>query len=362
MAIVLALACAAAWSGIAAAARQSRTKAPVPPSSGIKIPGSLVKLLGQRIMVAMQGTEPDAQLLNGVRAGNIGAVILYDPNFVTIAQLTSVDQQLQQAAKAGGNPPLLIAIDQEGGGVKRLPGPPTLSPGQMAATHKPSVARAQGIATGRYLKKIGINLNIAPIVDVPTSPASFMYQENRTFSFSAKTVTRFGTAFALGQQSTGIASAAGLFPGLGAATQQTDADYGQKVYMTAAQRSAALEPYEMMIPAGLDAVMVANAIYPQYSPGDRLADLSAPVMLGLLRDQLGFNGVIITDAMIRTGLNPVTSGVLATEAGADIILYNTDAGGVIQALEAAYNSHQLTRADAVSSYERIVALKRRIVG
>jgi beta-N-acetylhexosaminidase len=86
---------------------------------------------------------------------------------------------------------LLIAIDQDGGGVKRLPGPPTLSPAQMVDTGDVSVARQQGIATGRYLRGFGINFNIAPIVDVPTSTSSFLYQENRTSSFNASTVAGF---------------------------------------------------------------------------------------------------------------------------------------------------------------------------
>jgi beta-N-acetylhexosaminidase len=332
------------------------------PTQSIRIPKSLVKLLGQRIMVTMAGTTPDALMLDGVRAGKAGAVIIYGSNIVSRGQLTAAIESLQQAAKEGGNPPLLIAIDQEGGGVKRLPGPPSLSPSQMVETGSVSVARAQGIATGRYLRGFGINLNIAPIVDVPTSTSSFLYEENRTFSFNANSVARYATAFALGQQSQRVASAAGLFPGLGSATVDTDTEPDEELYPTAAQRSAALKPYEMLIPRGLDAVMVGNAVFPAYDPKRRIADLSEPVMGGLLRDKLKFKGVVITDAMVRTGMNPVTSGVLAAEAGADIILYNTEGSGVLPALESAFESGRLSRADAVGSYERIVALKQQLTG
>jgi beta-N-acetylhexosaminidase len=332
---------------------------PTPP---IAVPKSLVKLLGQRIMVTMAGTAPDATLLNGIRVGHVGAVIIYGSNIVSGSQLTSAIGSLQHAAKAGGNPPLLIAIDQEGGGVKRLPGPPSLSPSQMVSTGEVSVARQQGIATGRYLRRFGINLNIAPIVDVPTSTSSFLYAENRTFSFNANSTARYGTAFALGQQSQRVASAAGLFPGLGSATTDTDLEPDEKLYPTAAQRTAALKPYEMLIPRGLDAIMVGNAAFPAYDPKGRIADLSGPVIRGLLRDKLKFQGVVITDAIVRTGMNPVTSGVLAAEAGADILLYNTDASGVLPALKSAFRSGRLGRANAVSSYERIVALKERITG
>jgi beta-N-acetylhexosaminidase len=311
-------------------------------------------------MVSMPGTAAAPSLLASVRRGDIGAVILYAPNFASTHQLQSLTGALQAAARAGGNPPLLIAIDQEGGAVKRLPGPPTRSPAQMVATGRVSVASEQGLATGGYLRQMGINLNIAPIVDVPTSRSSFMYQEGRTFSFNATTVATYGTAFAMGQQSAGVGAAAGLFPGLGAAKVDTDLDPHEKVYLNAAQRAAALKPYEMLIPRGLDAIMVANAVYPAYDPEGRVADLSGSVMGRLLRDKLRFNGVIITDAMVRTGLNPVTAGVVAAEAGADILTYGISFAGVLQALESAYRSGHLSRANAVSSFERIVALKRRI--
>ncbi len=232
----------------------------------------------------------------------------------------------------------------------------------MVQTGKVSVATRQGIATGRYLRGFGINFNIAPIVDVPTSASSFLYREDRTFSFNANEVARYGTAFALGQQSQGVAAAAGLFPGLGSATVDTDTQPDERLYPTAVQRAAALKPYEMLIPRGLEAVMVGNAVFPAYDPKGRIADLSGPVIGGLLRDKLKFKGVVITDAMVRTGMNPVASGVLAAEAGADIILYNTDASGVLAALESAFGSGRLSRTNAVASYERIVALKERLAG
>jgi beta-N-acetylhexosaminidase len=335
---------------------------PASPTQPIKVPKSLVKLLGQRLMVTMYGPTPDATLLDELRLGDAGGVILYGPNIASSSQLTSTIRSLQQAAKEGGNPPLLIAIDQEGGGVKRLPGPPTLSPSQMVATGKVAVAGQQGISTGKYLRGFGINFNIAPVVDVPTSTSSFLYEENRTFSFNANTVARYATAFALGQQSQGIASAAGLFPGLGSAAVDTDDQPDERLYPTTAQRTAALKPYEMLIPRGLDAIMVGDAAFPAYDRTDTIADLSGPVIRGLLRDKLKFHGVVITDAMVRTGLSPVTSGVLAAEASADIILAGYNGAETLGALESAYRSGRLGRSNAVSSYQRIVALKTRISG
>jgi beta-N-acetylhexosaminidase len=355
---------AALFVAACAVASHATVSGPLPagPTQPIKIPKSLGKLLGQRLMVTMNGPIPAATVLEEVRRGIAGGVILYGPNIVSGSQLTSTIDSLQLAAKEGGNPPLLIAIDQEGGGVKRLPGPPTLSPSQMVDTGKVSVATQQGIATGKYLRGFGINFNIAPVVDVPTSTSSFLYQENRTFSFNANDVARYATAFALGQQSQRVASAAGLFPGLGSATVDTDSEPDERLYPTTAQRTAALKPYEMLIPRGVDAIMVGNAVFPAYDPKGRVADLSGPVIRGLLRHKLEFQGVVVTDAMVRTGLSPVTSGVLAAEASADIILCNSYAVETLDALEAAYGSGRLGRSNAISSYERIVALKERIAG
>jgi beta-N-acetylhexosaminidase len=364
-ALALQFASAGSWGSYAWAAGTTGSRAGTPAaaialSGPIEVPNSLVKLLGQRIMVSMRGKTPAPGLLQAIRAGQVGSVIIYKANIASLGQLRSLTRTLQSAAQRGGNPPLLIAIDQEGGGVKRLPGPPTLSPAQMAGTGRVTVARQQGIATGKYLKGLGITLNIAPILDVPTSTNSFMYRENRTFSFNANVVARFATAFALGQQSAGVASAAALFPGLGPATIDTDIDPGERLYPTAAQRAAALKPYQMLIPRGLDAIVISNAVYPAYDRSDTIADLSAPVMRGLLRDRLGFKGVVITDAMVRTGINPVTSGVRAAEGGADIMVYSADYVGVLRALEAAYQDGRLSRANAVASYQRIVALKDRV--
>ena len=351
---------------MAGCAVASRAAAPPSASAGATpltaIPRSPAKLLGQRLMVTMVGPTPDATLLNQLRRGEAGGVIIYGPNIVSRPQLTAVISALQQAARAGGNPPLLIAIDQEGGGVVRLPGPPTLAPSQMVRTHRVSVARQQGIATGAFLRGFGINFNIAPLVDVPTSTSSFLYQENRTFSSNANDVARYATAFALGQQSQRVAAVAGLFPGLGSATVDTDVQPDERLYPTAAQRAAALTPYEMLIPRGLDAIMVGNAVFPAYDPQGRIADLSGPVMRGLLRGKLKFRGVVITDALVRTGLSPVTSGVLAAEAGADILLSNYYGPATLSALMSAYRRGRLSRANAVVSYERIVALKHRITG
>ncbi len=329
----------------------------------IPVPRSPVKLLGQRIMVTPAGASADAGLLRAVRAGRVGGVILFTRNIVSRGQLTSMTRALQHAARQGANPPLLIATDQEGGEVKRLAnGPPSLSPPQIAATGSVAVSAREGAATGRYLHRLGINLDLAPVVDVPTFAGAFIAQQGRAFSFDAGTVARYATAFALGLQRARVAATAKHFPGLGAAAVSTD---NQRVELrpTATQRRDALRPYQSLIPRGLDAVMLSTAGFPAYDPSGAPAALSSAIAQGLLRDRLGFRGMSITDALgSTTGHDEIDAGVLAARAGADMLLYTADPAGELPALELALAHGRIGRAQAAESYQRIVALKRLVAG
>lgn len=325
------------------------------------VPSSPAKLLGQRIMVGMTGTTPSPALLKAARAGQVGAVILFGSNIVSRAQTVALTGNLQRAAAGGGNPKLLIAVDQEGGQVKRLPaGPPYLSPPQMAATDNLRVASRQGLVTATYLKRWGINIDLAPVSDVPTFRGAFIWQQGRAFSFNATKTAQFATAFALGLQSGGVAATAKHFPGLGSA--RTDTDFArQELTPTAAQRAAALEPYQQMIPRGVDAILLAVAGYPAYDRTGTAAALSRPIIQGLLRGRLKFGGVTITDSLAApTGHSEREAGVLAAAAGADVLLFTDSAPGELGALEQALRDGQIRQPAAAASYRRIVALKRKL--
>jgi beta-N-acetylhexosaminidase len=324
----------------------------------IPLPRSAARLLGQRIMVGVTGTSPSRALLRSVRRGEVGAVILFASNLVSRRQSDALTGALQRAARDGGNPGLLIATDQEGGQVKRLPaGPPWLSPPQMVATHRVATAASQGRATGAYMKRWGINLNLAPVADVPTFGGAFIWRQGRAFSFSARTVGSYATAFAGGLQARGVAATAKHFPGLGSAAVTTD-KAREELRPTLAQRRAALEPYTKLIAGGVDAVMLAVAGYPAYDHTGAAAALSKPIIGGVLRGRLHFGGVTITDALGATsGHDERTAGVLAAAAGSDVLLFTDDAPGELGALETALRHGTIARADANASYRRIVALK-----
>jgi len=312
-------------------------------------------------MVGLPGTVASSRLLSAVRGGEVGSVILFAANIVSRAQLGTLISSLRGAARAGGNPPLLIAVDQEGGQVKRLPaGPPSLSPPQIAARGSTAVAREQGKATGRYLRQRGINMDLAPVVDVPTFSGAFIWQQGRAFSFNAKAVAKFATPFALGLQSEGVAATAKHFPGVGSAAIDTDNKLDE-LRPTRAQRRAALGPYRTLIRGGLDAVMASTAGFPAYDRSGTPAALSRLIIHGVLRRKLGFHGVVITDALgTPTGHDEIAAGVLAAEAGADILLFTDSATGELRALEGAFARGRISRADADAAYSRIIALKQKV--
>jgi beta-N-acetylhexosaminidase len=335
----------------------SLSHAPAASQPQIAVP----KLLGQRVMVSMQGTAASAGLLGQIEAGRVGSVVLYAYNIASAAQVTSLTSSLQRAARRGHNPPLLIAVDQEGGEVKRFrDGPPSLSALQIGRTGSTAVATRQGAATGRYLKSLGINMDLAPVADVATAPSAFIWQQQRAFSFSASAVSRYATAFASGLQSAGVAATGKHFPGLGSAVATPD-NVRVEVRPTRRQLQSALTPFQAMISGGLDAVMLTTAGFPAYDRSRESAALSRPMVTGLLRDKLHFGGVAITDALwTPTGHGELAAGILAARAGADIMMYWGQVQGVMPSLEHALAAGTISQADALSSYERIVRLKRAI--
>ncbi len=343
------------------AASPAPPPAPTGTGTGTKLPASDAKLLGQRIMVGFDGTAADRGLLARIRAGEVGSVILFSQNIVSSSQVRALTGSMQSAARAGGNPPLLIATDQEGGQVKRFAsGPPFMSPPQMASDGSVGGAYREGQLTGSYLKARGVNWDLAPVADVPTSPNTFIWQQGRAFSFRPATVAAYADAFARGIQSAGIAATAKHFPGVGSASVDTDNKL-DVLRPTRAQLAGALQPYRTMIPRGLETVMLSTAAFPAYDPSRTPAALSSPIARGLLRDTLKFGGVSITDALgTPTGHDEVTAGRIAAGAGADVLLYTDAANGALGALVSDLRSGRLNRGDAEAAYARIVALKRRI--
>ena len=319
------------------------------------------RLVGQMLIVRMESTATES-LRERVRAGEIGGVILFPPEGADPAALGSQVQALRRAALPSGAPAPLVAIDQEGGEVERLPGlPPESSAAGMASGGK-RLARTEGRATGRALGELGIDVDLAPVLDVPAVDGAFI--ASRAFSADAAEVAALGVAFATGLQSAGVAATAKHFPGLGLATANTDLG-PSAIDASRGDLVAGLEPFQAAIDAGIELVMVSNAVYPALDP-ERAASQSRRVIDGLLRKRLGFAGAVITDdlgagGLTGAGLDEGEATVGAARAGADLLLTALSDGRTAhRALLRALRAGELDRERLLASCARTTALRERL--
>jgi beta-N-acetylhexosaminidase len=335
------------------------------------LPGlSLQQMAGQRVIYSYRGLTPPARLLSLISHGDVGGVIFFGPNISSPAQLATVIAQLDQANASPLNPvrePLLLMTDQEGGLVRRLPGAPYLSELQIGESANPAAAAASaGADAGVNLRGLGLNTNLAPVLDVYRQPGDFDDQYQRSYSMNPAVVAELGADFIKAQQRAGVAATAKHFPGLGAAAQQQNTD-NEPVTLNlslATIRNTDELPYKAAIAAGVKLIMVSWAVYPALDPG-RPAGLSATIVNGELRQRLGFQGVTITDALEAGALRAYGTfqnrGLLAAEAGMDLILcsaQNVSEGAQATAgLEEGYRDGRLGQQAFTAALRRVLALR-----
>jgi beta-N-acetylhexosaminidase len=259
-------------------------------------------MAGQRVIYSYGGLKPPAELLRLISHGEAAGVIFFSQNVSSSAQLATVVTELERADASPQNPvrePLLLMTDQEGGLVRRIPGAPLLSEAQIGESPDPATAAANaGTSGGLNLRGIGLNVNLAPVLDVYRQPGDFDDQFQRSYSMNPTVVGELGADFITAQQRVGVAATAKHFPGLGAATQPENTD-NRPVTLNlplATIRDVDELPYQAAIAAGVRLVMVSWAVYPALDPG-RPAGLSPTIVGGELRQRLGFKGVTITDAL-----------------------------------------------------------------
>jgi beta-N-acetylhexosaminidase len=325
------------------------------------------QLVGQRLIVAFGGTHAGTGLLARVRAGQVGGVILFSRNIASASQVAALTSSLQAAAHAGGQPRLIIATDQEGGLVKRIPWAPPNMSAQMLGTLPDGRSARSGAGTGRALRALGINVDLAPVADVPAGPSDFIERQHRAFSTSRFTVASHAAAFASGLESGHVWPTLKHFPGLGLAAVSTD-DALVRITATKRKLTRALLPYQVALRRSLHpVVMLSTAVYPALDW--RAAAWSPPVIHGLLRSTLGFAGVTATDSLdaaARVRHRPTTAVALrSADAGADLLLVTGPAATsrrVFERLMRAARSGGLRGSQLTASYDRIRALKRRLPG
>jgi len=340
----------------AAAALLLSSSAPV---AGAAPAVPLGRLVGETIVGALAG-PPSPSFIARVRSGRVGGVILVGhwPSRAAIAATTA---RLQAAACMTGTP-VLVGVDQEGGQVRRLPwAEPVDSPAALGRLDDPDRVGEEAANAAVDLRLAGVDVDFAPVADTVSGPRSFL--GSRSFSSDPAVVSALASAFVEGLQVTGVAATAKHFPGLGAAPANTD-DGPVVVGASAATLVRGLAPFRAAIAAGVKLVMVSNASYPALDPTGSAAVFSRRIVSGLLRAQLGFDGVVVTDALdAPTPARTPHAPARAIEAGVDLLLYTGESAseaGYVSLLADASASPRLRR-ELSAAAARIDTLKEWLV-
>lgn len=328
---------------------------------------SLEQAVGQKLLLTFTGKDrPSREILQAIQLIKPAGITLFRAlNVDHPAQLRSLTGALQQAAEKAGIAPLLICTDQEGGQLMAI-GDCTPFPGNMAlgATNSPELARRTGFAIGQELAAMGVNVDYAPVCDVNANPLN-PGVGTRSFGEDPVRVAQLSSAMVDGLQAAGVAATAKHFPGLGDAS--IDSHFGVPVLLHDRDRLNEIElpPFIEAIRSGARLVLIGHIGLPELNNGSDIpATLSPDVIGGLLRGDLGFEGVVVTDAMdmkaIQQGPGLLAEAVAAVKAGADLLLLNgsfEEQGAVYHALLQAVADGHLSPAEIYASATRVTELR-----
>ena len=344
---------------------------------------TLREQIGQMLLVGFRGCTPEdcGPIVRDLREHHVGSVILFDQdmtggtvdtrggrrNIESPAQVRALVAYLQANAPR----PLLVAIDQEGGRVNRLKPaygfPASVSHQELGRWNDPAATRRHAATTAATLAGLGINLNLAPVVDLDAHPDNPIIQgKGRSFSADPETVARHAVEFIRAHREHGVLCCAKHFPGHGSAAGDTHLGL---VDVTRTWHERELIPFRHLIEAGLgDVIMTAHVFNSRLDP-QYPATLSPAVLTGLLRGQLGFTGVIMSDDLemkaisAHSGLEAAVVG--AVNAGIDLLCFGNNlsydpdlAGKVAGLLAAAVAEGRIAGSRIEESYWRVLKLKR----
>ena len=326
------------------------------------------QLTGQRLVVGFRGKVLDDDLRFMITEIHVGGLILFKRNVSDPSQVSELCRAAQACAVESGQPPLMIAIDQEGGPVARLGPPFTVFPGNRAigAAGSETAAREFGTITARELKGVGITVNLAPVLDVaPQGLNSVM--ADRVFGEEPKLVAYLGKAVIEALQNNGITATAKHFPGIGRTTADSHVDLP---YLDADRRlldSTDLVPFRAAVESGVEAVMLSHVVYRDLDSAWP-ASLSTVIARDLLRKAMGFKGITMTDDLdmgaIDKHFDVGTTVRRISDAEIDIALICHDrlkAEKAYRALLKAVRESEDARRKAIASVRRILNMKRKYV-
>ncbi len=292
---------------------------------------TLEEKVGQIMLVFFEGSTISENLHKFISEIKVGGVILYSSrnNIESVGQVAHLNEEIQRRALLSGSRPLFIAIDQEGGLIARIREGVTPFPGNMAlgAAGDPSLAGRVASVMGEELASLGINMNFAPVVDVNNNPMNPIIGV-RSFGSDPRRVARLGAAMISAFLKKGVFPSAKHFPGHG--DTEVDSHSGLPIINVSKDRLNTVEfpPFKAAVDAGVPMVMTAHVLVP--SLDEKKPATLSPAILGMLRSELNFEGLIITDSMGMAALKKERTmeetAIEALNAGADILLFGADKG------------------------------------
>jgi beta-N-acetylhexosaminidase len=324
-----------------------------------------MRQLGQLFLFGFEGLEPNPHILRMIREYGIGGVILFSRNIRDPRQTARLIQSLHEPSET----PLFIGIDEEGGRVSRLCAPFTAYPGNRAVglSGSPELAYDFGQALAEELLAVGINLDFAPVLDVDTRPENPVIG-TRAFGDDPEQVAALGCALIRGLQENGVLACGKHFPGHGDTALDSHHDLPRVPHGAARLRQIEMVPFARAIAASVETLMTAHVVYTGID-ADRPATLSPRLIQRLLREELGFNGVVFSDDLemkaVAAPWGVEQSCVLALQAGVDVLTICHDPVQQEKGLRAvmrAVEEGEVSRERIEGSLGRILDLKRRRLG
>lgn len=287
---------------------------------------TLEQRIAQMFIVHLYGPQLTEAGRDFLARAQPGGVVLIGTNLGTPAALTALINSYQQTITAAGGLPLFVAVDQEGGPISHLREGFTLfpTPALLTASGQPELARRVGAAMAAELRAVGVNLNLAPVADLETNRDNPVIAR-RSFGSDPALVSPILAAYIEGLQSAGVLATAKHFPGHG----ETDSDSHTTLPVLDLTRerleTVELAPFRAAIDAGVEVIMAAHIWYPALESQENLpASLSASIITGLLRGELGYDGLVMTDALdmdaIDTTYSYASAALKAVQAGIDLII------------------------------------------
>jgi beta-N-acetylhexosaminidase len=324
---------------------------------------TLKEKIGQLFIFGFDGVRPSRNIIKLIKLDHIGGVILFNRNLANPQQIAKLVNALQSFSSGM---PLLIAVDQEGGRVSRLPKGFTLFPNAASIGQLHSVDLAYRIAdcTAKELRAVGINMNLAPVLDIHTHKANPVIGD-RAFGTNTEQVCTMGLAIIAGLQDNHVVACGKHFPGHGDTQADSHLELPQVNQSIERLCDVELRPFYHAIKNGLTTIMTAHVLYPmldQHQP----ATLSKRIISGLLRKEFDFQGVVITDDLEMKAISLETgeAAVQALEAGIDLILICHDPAkqrAALHAIHAAVREKRITEERIDQSVLRILNLKERFL-